>query len=293
MFKLTKRVSVLIVMTAAIASSATIVACKQLGSLGDALAPFTPKLRFKEMSLKSLSFSAIDVDFLFALDNPNPVSVKLASFGYALGLQGVEILKGTQNDGLKLEARGESELAIPLSLTYARIFELVAASKGKDNLDYSIGGQLGFNTPVGVAHVPFQHRGAFPVLHAPDFSIKGISLGDFSPLQGKARLDLKLGVANPSGGSAVGFQNLRYNISLMGSPIVESVLAAVPDVASGASSEVVIPIVVNLLTAGATIADSITNKKPLDLGFQGIVDVRTPFGVIPFDIKEVGNFLLK
>ncbi len=279
--------------TAALAATLPLPSCSQLGSLGEALAPFTPKLKFKNLALRSIDFSKVDVDFLFALDNPNPVSVKLASFGYALGLEGVEILKGTQADGFKLEARGESELAIPLSLTYQRIFELVGAVKGKDQLGFSVAGEVGFNTPVGVARVPFREEGKFPVVHTPDISVKGIGVGDLNILQGKARLDLKLGIANPSAGSALGFQNFRYDVSLMGAKVVESVLGAVPEVGAGGSQEVPVPIALNLLSAGGAIVEAVTKKKALDVGFKGVVDVKTPFGVIPFDVNEIGNFLLK
>jgi LEA14-like dessication related protein len=267
--------------------------CSQLGALGDALAPYTPKLQFRNLALKNIDFSKVDVDFVFAVRNPNPISVKLASFGYALGLEGVEMLRGTQADGFKLEARGESELAIPVSLTYTRIFELIGAARGKDRLAFDISGDLGFDTPVGRANVPFRERGDFPVVHAPDVSLKKLAVGDFNLLKGQARLDLTLGMANTGGGSALGFQNFRYNVSLMGQPVLESVLANVADVGSGETRDVVVPIALNLLTAGKALVDAVSQKKALDVGFAGVVDVRTPFGVIPLDVKRLANMLLK
>ena len=269
------------------------VSCSQLGALGDVLAPYTPKLQFRNLALKSIDFSKIDVDFVFAVRNPNPISVKLASFGYALGLEGVELLRGTQADGFKLEARGESELAIPVSLTFMRIFELVSAARGKDRLGFDISGDLGFDTPVGRANVPFRERGDFPVVHAPDVSLRKLAVGDFNLLKGQARLDLTLAMANTSGGSALGFQNFRYRINLMGQPVVESVLANVADVGAGETRDVVVPIALNLLTAGKTLVDAVSQKKALDLDFAGIVDVRTPFGTIPLDVKRLATMLLK
>lgn len=281
------------IISATVLLAFVVASCSQLGALGDVLKPYTPKLHFRNLALKSIDFTQVDVDFVFALENPNPIGVKLATFGYALGLEGVEILKGTQADGFKLEARGESELVIPVSLTFKRIFELVAAAKGKDRLGFSVAGELGFNTPVGLARVPFRETGDFPVVHTPDISIRKLSVGEFQPLQGKARLDLTLGMANPSGGSALGFQNFRYNVNMMGAPVVQSVLGQIPDVAAGQSGEMVIPIALNLLTAGKVIVDAVAQKKAIDVGFDGVVDVKTPFGVIPFDVKQLTNMLLK
>src|SRR5688572_9915221 len=109
-------------------------------ALKDALSPYTPKLSFKRLALKSLDFQSISVDFLFDLHNPNPLSVKLARFGYHLGLEGTEVVRGTNESGVKLESRGDTELAIPLSMTFAELFKLVGAVKGKDELGFALGG---------------------------------------------------------------------------------------------------------------------------------------------------------
>lgn len=265
--------------------------CKQLGPLGDALAPYTPKLRFDKLELRAIDFTKVDVDFMFKLENPNPLSVKLDTFSYALGLEGVEFVKGTNADGLKLESRGESDLAIPVSLTYQRIFELVQNTKGKDDLGFSIAGDLGFNTPVGMAKVPFREEGRFPVVRAPGISLKGLRMGKVDLLKQKASMNLDLGFSNPDGGQAVSFAGFDFGVDMAGSRVASGVREDIPAVTGGGEQLVSLPIDLDLKSVGKTLVTAITGKKAIDVKLGGKVQVGTPFGKIPLTFDQLASLI--
>ncbi|MFO0746849.1 MAG: LEA type 2 family protein [Myxococcota bacterium] len=265
--------------------------CKTLGPIGDVLAPYTPKLSFKNLELKSLDFTKIDVEFVFEVHNPNPLSVKLATFSYDLGLEGVQVVKGTNADGLELKSRGDTELAIPVSLTFAHIFELVKATKGKDDLAFSIGGDLGFNTPVGMAHVPFKEQGKFPVVHAPSVSLEGMHIGKVDVLKHKASLSVDVGVANPDGGAAVSLAGFDYGLDLGGTRVAAGVKEDIPAVVGGGKQVVSLPIDIDLLKVGKTLVNAITGKKAMDVKLAGVVQIGTPFGKIPLTFDQLSSLV--
>ncbi len=267
----------------------TLTSCGQLGALGDALKPYTPKLRFESLALQGLDFTKIDVDFVFAIDNPNPLAVKLDTFSYDLGLEGVSVVKGHSDDGIALASQGSSEFKLPVSLKYEDIFALVGNVKGKDSLAFSFSGDFGFNTPVGVAKIPFEETGDFPVVHAPDVSLKGLRMGKLDIFSQTATLNLDLGFKNEGGGAPIAFSGLDYKVSLGSASVAAGLVDDIPQVAAGAEQTVTIPLNLNLRSLGGAVVSAVTSKSPVEVDFDGTVKVGTPFGVIPLDIAQLAN----
>ncbi|PKN58809.1 MAG: hypothetical protein CVU56_03860 [Deltaproteobacteria bacterium HGW-Deltaproteobacteria-14] len=268
---------------------APLASCNQLGGLADALRPYTPKLHFKNLAVQGLSFQKIDVDFVFTIDNPNPLDVKLDTFSYALGLEGVQLLSGVNEQGVALKANGSSELALPVSLAFKDIFDAVDAASGKDNLTFGLSGDFGFNTPVGVAKVPFKEEGTFPVIHAPDVSLEGLQMGKLDLLRQTATLNLQIGVANPRGGSALSFSGFDYNVALGESRVASGLVNDIPEVETGARQVVSIPLNLDLRSIGGALVAAITGKQAVDVKLGATVEVGTPFGKVPLSIDQAGN----
>lgn len=269
------------------------VSCAAAQQLGDVLAPYTPKIKFQKLAVDHISFSDIGVDFVFAVENPNPIAVKLDTFGYSLGLEGVEFVKGRNTDGFQLKSKGDTELVIPVTTTFAKIYELVKTADGKDDIAFSLAGDFGFNTPVGVASVPFKEEGRFPVVHAPSVSLKGAKLKDFNILKGKATLAVDLGFANDKGGSPLSFKGFDYGLTLAKKPVSSGVLDNVPDAPAGQEQVVSLPVNLDLVALGSSVVSILKGKDPVDVGLNAKVMVGTPFGAIPLDIAQTAAFLLK
>jgi len=275
---------------AALLAALSLVGCAQLGALGDALEPYTPKVSFQEMALQSIDFSGIAVDLIFRIDNPNPLSVKLDSFSYAFGLEGVEFLKGTNDDGIALEARGASQMSLPLSLRYQDIFDLVGAVSGKDDLGFSFAGDFGFRTPVGVARVPFREEGRLPVVRPPDVSLEGLRMGRLDILAQTATLNLDVGFTPKDGGAPLRFAGFDYRVNLGQNQVAAGLVDHVAEaVAANARQVVTIPLNLNLRSLGSAVVDAITRKTALDVGLGATLMVGTPFGDIPLSIDESGR----
>ncbi|HMV69366.1 MAG TPA: LEA type 2 family protein [Myxococcota bacterium] len=263
--------------------------CAKVGSLEDlGLDRFMPTVEFRKLKVTDLDFQRIDTNFVFAVENPNPIKVTLSSFSYDLDLDGKNLIDGNQKDGLSLEAQGESKLVFPVGVVFADLFQLVGDLHGKDDVPFTFNGKIGFNTPLGEIKLPFREAGQFPVVHLPRVGFKAVRVGNLDILHQKATINVDLGLAH-DGGSPLTFDGFDYHLKLGGRKVAEGVLEHLANVSSGSEEVVSLPVQLNLLEIGATIVDAITKKTKLDVGLEASVAVGTPFGAIPLTINERGD----
>ena len=247
--------------------------------------PFLPKVTFDRLDVRDLTWTDIGADFVFNVKNPNPIEIGLTSFAYALEFEEVQLLEGLNSDGFKLKADGNSDLILPLDFIFAETWETVQATKGEDIVDFRLNGKFGFDTPVGEVKIPYDEAGAFPALRTPKFKFNGIRLTELDFTQ--AALEVDLGVTNEHG-STLFFDNFAYGLDIAGAPVATGLVQTF-DVNGDQDGVVTLPIVVNLLTVGTVVFDSILNKTPLNMGLNADVDVDTPFGILPLSVNEQGD----
>jgi LEA14-like dessication related protein len=266
----------------------TLPACFLMVSLGcSELDAFTPDVTFERFEVNSIDFESADVDFVFQVDNPNPVSVGLSSFSYGLAFEEIEIISGDNEDGFKLAASGSAPLELPVHIDWADTWELVQATRGLDDVGYGLDGHMGFNLPeLGEAKLPYDVDGSFPALRTPKLSLKALRAESVG-LTG-ATLALDIGVDNDHASNLL-FENFAYNLTIGGSPLATGIVNSFADAEGGAETTVALPIEVNFLTAGVVLVSAITGGGDLDVGLGANVDVLTPFTneVVPLKVDLV------
>jgi LEA14-like dessication related protein len=244
--------------------------------------PYLPKVTFDRLDVRTVSFEDIGTDFVFRVDNPNPIGVDLAEFSYALDLEAVEFLTGDQEGGMSLEPRGSSELTLPVDLVFAQVFETIQATRGEDVVDFGLEGHFGFNSPLGPVRLPYAEEGGFPALRTPRFAPVALRV-DGVDLFG-ADLALDFDVDNDHA-STLFFESLDATISLGGEPLLSGLLDDF-DVAGATTGRLTVPLRVDFLSAGLTLLDAVLYGGKVDVGFQAGMDVDTPFGVVPLTVDE-------
>jgi len=251
------------------------------------LSDFLPTVSFDGLDIRDITFEQADVDFVFLVENPHPVSITLASFDYALELEDVPFVEGDNPDGFTLEALGGSELVIPLSLGYTDIWNTIQATRGEDVVDFLLSGGMGFDTPAGHFRIPYSEDGDFPALRTPVFSFERIRAPSVDPLGGVAELEVDLGVDNELG-STLFFQSFDYGLSLGGAPVASGLVPPF-DVPGATTGTLTLPVTVDLFGLGAGVVEAILDGGAVDVGLDATMDVDTPFGVVPLTIDESGQ----
>ena len=265
---------------------------ERLQGLSDALEQLTPTISYDRLDLNAVDFNGVEADFVFNIENPNPVALKLASLSYDLDLEGRDLLTGDQDDGLELGAQSTSQIEIPVSVAFSDVIGLVGELKGQDNVAFTISGGLGVNTAAGVIQVPFEKSGEFPMLRAPQFKFQKIRVAGLDLLQQEADLEVDLGVSHDQG-STMGFQSFDYELSFAGTAVADGAVAQLAQIPAGGEETVTLPISLKLVDLGSTIVNAITKKEALDAKLTASVDVDTPFGLVPFSFDTTDRIKLQ
>lgn len=250
--------------------------------------PFLPTVTFQRFDVQDIDFEDADVDFVFAVNNPNPVEVSLSSFSYAFGLEGVDLLDGDDADGLTLDAVGSSEMALPVHLTWQDAWDTVQAMRGEDYVDFGLRGNFGFDTPIGEALIPYDEGGDFPALRTPKFSFKKVRVQNIDVFNQTARIEVDLGVANDHASTLL-FENFDYDLSLGGRKVATGRMNELGEVLGAEEGEFSIPATVDLLDAGDVVWDALNGRGDLRVGLAATTDVDTPFGILPLAVDESGD----
>lgn len=261
----------------------TVVGCDQFD-----LDDYLPDVTFQRMEVKAIDFQHIGTDFVFVVDNPNPVDIGLSSFSWGLDLEDVNLLSGENPDGFQLEAVGESELRLPVDLVWADAWATVQATRGQDMVGFGLDGHFGFMTPLGEARLPYDEGGEFPALRTPTFRPAKLRVQGLNLLTQSATVALDMAVDNDHG-STLSFQGAAYTIKLGSVDVGAGNTEFLGDVAGATEGTLTIPFTVNLLSVGTTVANAIINKTPLPVQFDAAIDVGTPFGVVPLDVLSIGT----
>ena len=250
-----------------------------------------PDVQFDTLTVREITFEEAKVDFVFTVENPNPLDVKLASFSYALGFEEIELISGENEDGLELKAMDSSTIELPVDLVFSDAWNTVQATRGQDEIDFGLEGHFGFNIPqLGEVEVPYDAGGSFPALRTPTFSLQALRAKNIDLFTQTATLELDVGIDNEHA-SALQFTALDYDLTLGGASAARGLIADLAEVEGAFTKTVTLPIEIDLLNVGSSVVTALTGGGRLDVGFDATVDVLTPFQEqsIPLSIDETGN----
>jgi LEA14-like dessication related protein len=270
----------------------TLLGCAKLGSIGDVLDTRKPTVQFNKLRTDSISFDGIEATLIFDVDNPNPVQLALASLDYALDIEGQSVLSGEQAEGFTLPAQDSAKLRVPLALSFDDISGLLDATKGRDELGFSVSGDMGFDTPVGAIKLPYSAEGDIPVLRPPQVRFNKLRVEQLSIVQNKATLALDLDVTN-RGGASVTLSDVDFGLALAGSDVASGVVSRLGSIGSDQTETVTVPIDLSLTGLGSAIITALTDRSSLSAAFSADLSVATPYGDIPLHVDESGRLQLQ
>lgn len=153
-----------------------------------------PTLTFRSASLAEASLSGATLNLTYALTNPNPLGISLASVDYALFIEGKQVVAGRPPQGLNLPANGTSELTFPAELKFADLGPVLQVFLNKDFARYRAEGHLGVSTPLGIVSFPLAHEDQFEIPKVPEVTMQSPRITNLS--FSSATLEIPLSVTN-------------------------------------------------------------------------------------------------
>lgn len=234
---------------------------------------------FDRMEVRDIDWTQVDSDFVFQVNNPLFFDLGVARFDYTLELAGADVAFGDAEEGLVLEAGG-GELAFPVGLVFAEVYELAEASRGEDTMPFVFAGSVGFDTELGPVDLPFEAEGDFPALRAPQVRLDSLAVSQLDA--SGATLDIGLLIDNEHGSTLL-FEDLDYGLSLDGFDVASGRVAQLGDAAAG-ETQVDLPVSVDFLDLGGAALSALTSGGEVDVALGATAEVETPFGPIPLEI---------
>lgn len=254
---------------------------------GGGLSDFVPTVTFNRLALTDLSFEDLSVDFVFDVQNPNPVDLPLERFDYALDLADIEILWGDSPNGIELRGEDTSEMVLPVSLSFQGIYELVTTDRGTDNLPFALRGGFGWDTDIGPIDITFDEAGEFPALRIPEVQIAQMTVGDVGV--DAADFNLEVDIDNDHA-STLDFTNLDFKVKFAGVQVATGEEELFGSVEGATTRRLNVPFSVDYLDAIEAIAAAASGEK-VKVDLNATTDVKTPFGedLVPLSIDENGD----
>ncbi len=250
--------------------------CKHLGQY---LKPREPKVKFKRVAIKKISFDSLDVEFFFDVYNPNEIGIEFSSLEYQLDIDGSTLFRGRQNRGLSLKPKGRSELALPFGIVFQKFVKsMVSFFQSKDDVPYRISLKLGFQLPIiGQLVVPVEKRGRLPVPKLPKIEMGNVELVSISPMGAELKFQLK--VSNPNR-FPIRLRGLKYRIEIANSSLLSG-SSRLPLLPARGRRSVEIPLNISFLNAGFAIVNAIRSRN-ISFLLDGYLDLglfKLPFKI--------------
>lgn len=275
------RVSVLLALAAAL----TLAGCASLDLAGIVK---KPEVTVTGAEIELLTFDEARVRFDVALANPNPVGVSLAGFDYRLTIDGVELLTGTVEKAVSIPARGSSTIPVPVAFRYDALISAVASLTDAAESPYQMSVGFSFDVPVlGKVRVPGSLKGTIPVIRVPRVRVSGLRLEQLT-LEA-ASLALSLEIRNPNGFPFT-LEAMEYSFDVGGRRWAAGRAAKVDAIDPGSVGRLYLPLRLNLLTAGRTVAEALGKRGPVSFVLDGRTAVSTPLpllksAIVPFHLE--------
>jgi len=270
------------------------------------ISPFLPKLQFDRLQVNYIDFQEIDTEFVFSVDNPNPIGIDIEEFSYGLSFANVEWISGDNPDGLLLNAMNISEVSLPAELVFADLYDMVQTARGQDSLPFRLDGDFGVSLETmlntsntqqvssteDILVLPYDVSGDFPALRRPRFSLQQLQLQELS--LSNIKFDVILDVDNEHASNLI-FQRFSYDLDLGGNSVISGIADNLDIVVHGSQDDdkanrtLRIPVEIDTFSSVSQIWNILSSRERLDIGFSAISDVDTPFGLVELHIDEVGD----
>ncbi len=241
--------------------------CGSMDAVKKATGVKEPTVSIAGMNISSISAEGLTLQFALDVDNPNPIPLNLAGFDYTLMLDGKQLMAGEQRDKVKIKARGNSQVKVPVSLKFSDISQLISGATNKENLNYELKTAALVDLPViGVKKIPASNKGTFPVPKAPDISLTGIDVKKLS-LTG-AKVVVGANIDNPNS-FGIDINKLIYNLSINGKQWAKSDVDKTISLSEKGSSSLSIPLELNFLEMGSSLYKTLMQGKEMNYDLTG------------------------
>ena len=86
--------------------------------------PETPKANYKDAKVTKVTLQGAEVEFLFELENKNPIDLDVSGYSYKISINNRELVSENRS-GFVLPANGIKKIPLPIFVRYDRVFDSI------------------------------------------------------------------------------------------------------------------------------------------------------------------------
>lgn len=233
-----------------------------------------PIVSLENIRVADLSFEGLDLLFEIGIENPNSLAVIMAGFNYEFYINNQLFLKGAQDSTQSILARSKSQLEIPVTLNFQKIYATYQSLKDKDSSSYRMQLGLMFDLPViGKTTIPLSKEGGIPLIKLPKISVIELKLINLSLTSASFELETKL--ENPNSLNLI-LNQFQYNLKINERNWLSGVKNQAQTINSKSTQRLLIPFSINFLEIGQSVYQALVNNETLNYNFSGKINVGSP-----------------
>jgi LEA14-like dessication related protein len=243
-----------------------------------------PEVLLREKRIVDPSPEGLTLIFRLILRNGSAGAVRLTRYDYRAIIDDTEYLnlKVPLNEPIRIGAREEILLALPIKLNYANLFPAVPGLKDKDIAFCYVAGGMTFQDERNRdKRIPIAFSGDFPIYRGLEFvpvpiEAKSLTIGGADVVVGFA-------VRDPNGFSFT-IDRLSYALELAGYKAIQGETGAGSRVDARGEKIFTFPLILDFFEAGDAVYNGLS-ESALDVRVSGEAEILTPWGPwkIPFD----------
>lgn len=122
-----------------------------------------PVVTVKDLNVVSLDPAGAGLELFLRIKNPNSFDVTLQGYSYDLKVMAFPLAKGGAREEVKFAREAESDLRIPIRITYGDLLEILKRKPDPDHVPYQLAAGLDIETPMGQMTVPINRTGTYAI----------------------------------------------------------------------------------------------------------------------------------
>ncbi len=127
----------------------------------------TPEITYDRFEVKHIAVDKAEVEFIFIVNNPNPVGLDDISMDYELFLKGQSAAQG-KDVKFSVKPNSKSEIRLPVEINYIKAFKSVeilteAVVSGQKSVPFTLNTVSKINVKPATFNIPVTARGDLPL----------------------------------------------------------------------------------------------------------------------------------
>jgi LEA14-like dessication related protein len=248
------------------------------------------KITVREKMIQDFSLDGLTLVFYVNIANSSSKDYFLSGYEYRFVINQMEYLQlETELDnGLRIEAKGETLVAFPVKITYSNLFNAIPALEDELHANCNLVGWARFSDgrrERGKAALAF--TGDFPIFWEPELQLEGLHVNTLTI--GGADILFEVKFKNKNRFELM-VNRINYTLSLAGYEIEEGAIPGDKNIEKQGEKRFSLPLLLDFFEVGKEVYD-VLDKSSTQMRFSGAMEIQTVWGrlTIPFDKQEVLN----